>query len=161
MIHFNKLAATLTVTLALFATTNSVHAQSQNLQEKVKNYFLQTLKAKQNAALKSKANYTRNTNDATKIQKQLKDNDVVSSKEMVWSAWCEANRELQEEKLIKPESLQNGGGASWNLPQELEPNAVMPYYFGSKGKADGKMPLFLYLHGSGPKEQEWQNGLIL
>lgn len=161
MIHFNKLAATLTVTLALFATTNSAHAQSQNLQEKVKNYFLQTLKAKQNAALKSKANYTRNTNDATKIQKQLKDKDVVSSKEMVWSAWCEANRELQEEKLIKPESLQNGGRASWNLPQELEPNAVMPYYFGSKGKADGKMPLFLYLHGSGPKEQEWQNGLIL
>ena len=161
MIHFNKLAATLTVTLALFATTNSAHAQSQNLQEKVKNYFLQTLKAKQNAALKSKANYTRNTNDATKIQKQLKDKDVVSSKEMVWSAWCEANRELQEEKLIKPESLQNGGRASWNLPQELEPNAVMPYYYGSKGKADGKMPLFLYLHGSGPKEQEWQNGLIL
>ena len=67
MIHFNKLAATLTVTLVLFATTNSAHAQSQNLQEKVKNYFLQTLKAKQNAALKSKANYTRNTNDATKI----------------------------------------------------------------------------------------------
>ena len=65
MIHFNKLAATLTVTLALFATTNSADAQSHNLQEKVKNYFLQTLKAKQNAALKSKANYTRNTNDAT------------------------------------------------------------------------------------------------
>ena len=37
----------------------------------------------------------------------------------------------------------------------------MPYYYGVKGSAAGKLPLFLYLHGSGPKEQEWATGLIL
>ena len=37
----------------------------------------------------------------------------------------------------------------------------MPYYYGVKGSTAGKLPLFLYLHGSGPKEQEWATGLIL
>ena len=73
----------------------------------------------------------------------------------------QANRELNEQKLAKPEDLQKGIKASWNLPEALEKNAVMPYYYGVKGNAAGKFPLFLYLHGSGPKEQEWATGLIL
>ena len=32
----------------------------------------------------------------------------------------------------------------------------MPFYYGSKGdKPEAGYPLYLYLHGSGPKEQEW------
>ena len=58
-------------------------------------------------------------------------------------AWCEANRELNEQKLAKPEDLQKGVKASWNLPEALEKNAVMPYYYGVKGSAAGKLPLFL------------------
>ncbi|GAB6975261.1 carboxylesterase family protein [Prevotella falsenii] len=161
MIHFNKLTIALTVALALSTTSNSAHAQSQNLQEKMKNYFLQTLKTRQGAELKSKADYVRNTIYSTDIQKQIKAKDISDNQKMVWTAWCDANRELQEQKLMKPESLQKGNHASWNLPQELEPNAIMPYYYGVKGKADGKLPLFLYLHGSGPKAQEWQTGLLL
>ena len=57
---------------------------------------------------------------------------------MVWDAWCEANRELNEQKLAKPEDLQKGIKASWNLPEALEKNAVMPYYYGVKGSAAGK-----------------------
>ena len=161
MINFNKLTVAVGVALTLSVTPGSTQAQPQNMQERIKNYFLQTLKTKQNAELKSKATYTCNTNYATDIQKQIKNKDIASNQKMVWTAWCEANRELQEQKLIKPESLQKGGHGSWNLPQGLEPNATMPYYYGTKGKTDGKLPLFLYLHGSGPKEQEWKTGLLL
>ena len=150
------------------ATMSCARDQSPNQQEMVKNqqemvkhYFAQTLKTKLNAEQNSKADFARNANYSTDIQQQLKDKDVASTKKMVWAAWCEANRELQEEKLIKPQSLQNGGQGSWNLPQTLEPNAVMPYYYAAKGQANGQLPLFLYLHGSGPKKQEWQTGLML
>ena len=42
------------LTLALSTITNDAHAQGSNMQEKVKNYFLQTLKKKQNEEQKSK-----------------------------------------------------------------------------------------------------------
>ena len=175
MIHVNKLAASLAAAFTMSATMSCARDQSQSHQETVKNqqemvknqqelvkhYFAQTLKTKLNAEQNSKEDFARNANYSTDIQQQLKDKDVANTKKMVWAAWCEANRELQEEKLIKPQSLQNGGQGSWNLPQTLEPNAVMPYYYGAKGQANGQLPLFLYLHGSGPKKQEWQTGLML
>ena len=175
MIHVNKLAASMAAAFTMSAAMSCARDQSQNHQEMVKNqqemvknqqemvkhYFAQTLKTKLNAEQNSKADFTRNANYSTDIQQQLKDKDVASSEKMVWAAWCAANRELQEEKLIKPQSLQYGGQGSWNLPQTLEPNAVMPYYYGAKGQTNGQLPLFLYLHGSGPKKQEWQTGLML
>ena len=80
----------------------------KNQQELVKHFFAQTLKTKLNAEQNSKEDFARNANYTTDIQQQLKDKDVASTKKMVWAAWCEANHELQEEKLIKPQSLQNG-----------------------------------------------------
>ena len=48
------------------------------------------------------------------------------------------------------------------LPDSLEPHATMPYYFGTKGnRPENGYPFFLYLHGSGPKQQEWITGLAL
>lgn len=149
------------LTLALSAITNDAHAQVGNMQEKVKNYFLQTLKTKQNEEQKSKDAFQRNKTYTTDIQQRIKNKDIAQNQKMVWDAWCEANRELNEQKLAKPEDLQKGVKASWNLPEALEKNAVMPYYYGVKGSTAGKLPLFLYLHGSGPKEQEWATGLIL
>ena len=149
------------LTLALSAITNNAHAQGSNMQEKVKNYFLQTLKKKQNEEQKSKDAFQRNKTYTTDIQQLIKNKDIAQNQKMVWDAWCEANRELNEQKLAKPEDLQKGVKASWNLPEALEKNAVMPYYYGVKGSAAGKLPLFLYLHGSGPKEHEWATGLIL
>ena len=152
---------TVGLTLTLSAITNNVYAQGSNIQEKVKNYFLQTLKKKQNEEQKSKDAFQRNKTYTTDIQQLIKNKDIAQNQKMVWDAWCEANRELNEQKLAKPEDLQKGVKASWNLPEALEKNAVMPYYYGVKGNAAGKLPLFLYLHGSGPKEQEWATGLIL
>ena len=48
------------LTLVLSAITNNAHAQVSNMQEKVKNYFLQTLKKKQNEEQKSKDAFQRN-----------------------------------------------------------------------------------------------------
>ena len=172
MIHVNKLAASMAAAFTMSATMSCARDQTQNHQETVKNqqemvknqqemvkhYFAQTLKTKLNAEQNSKEDFARNANYTTDIQQQLKDKDVANTKKMVWAAWCEANRELQEEKLIKPQRLQNGSQGSWNLPQTLEPNAVMPYYYGSKGKANGQLPLFLYLHGSGPKNKNGKLG---
>ena len=87
--------------------------------------------------------------------------DVESQRATVWSAWCEANQAFAEDKLPAPRPLINDT-LLWPLPAELEPNAVMPYYYGTKGEKPAKgWPLFLYIHGSGPKAQEWRTGYIL
>ena len=144
------------VALSLCVTPNVALAQSQNLKAKVQKYFLQTLQTKQADEMKSRDNFVHNTPYSAPLQVQIKVKDVAQTQKMVWDAWCAANNELQEQKLLQPQSLKLGGHSTWNLPASLEPNAVLPYYYGSKGVAQGKLPLFLYLHGSGPKEQEWQ-----
>ena len=89
--------------------------------------------------------------------------EIRQARERVWQAWCEANRRLDEEKLATPGELMEASAASWQLPDSLEPNAVMPYYWGTKGAArpERGYPLFLYLHGSGPKAREWATGLAI
>lgn len=88
--------------------------------------------------------------------------EVEESRSLVWKAWCEANEALEEEKLPPLRPLTHTDTLQWPLPEELEPNAVMPYYYGTKGQelAEG-WPLYLYIHGSGPKEDEWRTGYIL
>lgn len=159
MKRINLFFVAMSITLAFSAITNNVHGQ--NLQEKVKDYFLETLKTKQNDEQNSKAAFQRNKTYTTDIQQQIKNKDIAKNQKMVWEVWCEANRELQEQKLTKPEDLQKGVKSAWNLPEALEKDATMPYYYGVKGSGVGKLPLFLYLHGSGPKAQEWSTGLIL
>ena len=93
---------------------------------------------------------------------RLKWRDVESQRARVWQAWCEANHEFEEEKLPSLRPLTDADTLLWPLPQTLEPNAVMPYYYGTKGdKPSEGWPLFLYLHGSGPKEREWSTGYVL
>ncbi|HHT21759.1 MAG TPA: T9SS type A sorting domain-containing protein [Bacteroidales bacterium] len=85
---------------------------------------------------------------------------IQEKTQLVWDAWKTANANHSEQKLISIESLKNGKSGSWNLPEELEPNAIMPYYWGSKGtKPAAGYPLFLYMHGSGDKYGEWNTGL--
>ena len=86
---------------------------------------------------------------------------VPDSRTAVWNAWCEANRAFEEDKLPSPHPLCTDT-LLWPLPAELEPNATMPYYFGTKGdKPENGWPLYLYIHGSGPKTHEWGTGYIL
>lgn len=79
---------------------------------------------------------------------------------LVWQAWCKANKAAAYH-LPATDSL-GSTTDKWLLPDTLEPHAVMPFYYGCKGsKPEAGYPLYVYLHGSGPKQQEWQTGLIL
>lgn len=87
---------------------------------------------------------------------------ISAYRQAAWQAWREANADYDEAKLIPLDSLSEGKSGSWALPATLEPDAVMPYYFGAKGvKPEAGYPFFLYLHGSGPKVSEWTTSLQL
>lgn len=73
------------------------------------------------------------------------------------------NKEAQdvaEFRKLLTDSLSKANVTTWTLPDSLEPNAKMNFYLGVKGDMpkDG-YPVFLYLHGSGPRASEWANGL--
>lgn len=87
--------------------------------------------------------------------------DVAARRTAVWNAWCKANQAFEEDKLPALRPLCKDT-LLWPLPAELEPDATMPYYYGTKGDkpAEG-WPLYLYIHGSGPKTHEWSTGYIL
>ena len=87
--------------------------------------------------------------------------DIKKARTQVWRLWAEANKSLSEDKLPALTPLSKESVAhSWLLTPESyngqSYQAVMPFYYGSKGdKPEAGYPLYLYLHGSGPKEQEW------
>ncbi len=93
----------------------------------------------------------------------LKLSDVKKMQNIVWEAWKDANNNFTEEKLIDLEKLDNTKSGKWTLPAELEPNAIMPYYWGFKGETIPKngYPLYLYTHGSGHKDAEWKTGISI
>lgn len=71
-------------------------------------------------------------------------------------------QDMAEFRKLLTDSLSKANVTTWTLPDSLEPNAKMNFYLGVKGDMpkDG-YPVFLYLHGSGPREHEWANGLRL
>jgi len=81
----------------------------------------------------------------------------------IWHEWQNfQHRQVAQPKLPALSPLAEATPSAWILPDTLEPHATMPFYWGAKGEkpADG-YPLFIYLHGSGPKEREWRTGLAL
>lgn len=109
------------------------------------------------------ANYLSDGSRAQLPTQTLRHSQIEKQQRRVWEAWCEANQDFQEEKLIPLALLSEDTKSQWHLPASLEANAVMPYYYGRKGsvKPESGYPLFLYLHGSGDKHQEWATGLLL
>ena len=89
--------------------------------------------------------------------------DIDLQQTIVWNAWVEANNQFEEEKLIPLAPLKEGKAGAWHLPEELEPDAVLNYYWGTKGEAlpQEGLPMYIYTHGSGPRDQEWATGLKL
>lgn len=71
-------------------------------------------------------------------------------------------QDVAEFRKLLTDSLSKANVTTWTLPDSLEPNARMNFYLGVKGdKPKDGYPVFLYLHGSGPREHEWANGLRL
>lgn len=94
---------------------------------------------------------------------KVKISRLAQRRSEVWNAWQEANR-LLDEPVLPALSVQKPVVAdSILLPDTLEPSAVMNYYWVQKGDAasDGGWPVFIYLHGSGPRDREWSTGLKL
>lgn len=74
----------------------------------------------------------------------------------------EETHEVAEFCKLLTESLSRANITTWALPDSLEPNARMNFYLGAKGeKPKDGYPVFIYLHGSGPRENEWATGLRL
>ena len=95
-------------------------------------------------------------------EKSLKVKNIEKARAEMWKSWVKANEMFDEEKLVTLEDLSKGVSSTWHLPEELEPSANLNYYYGYKGEAPEEgYPFFLYLHGSGPRENEWATGLRL
>lgn len=119
----------------------SVHAQSNATD--VERFFQNSLRGEQAATPKERFSI-----------KQLDERRA-----MVWNAWCRAYLQSAELQLPELVALDSAKAATWRIPAELEPDAAMPFYYGSKGTAtEAGYPLFFYLHGSGAKQQEWATG---
>lgn len=74
----------------------------------------------------------------------------------------EETHEVAEFRKLLTESLSRANITTWALPDSLEPNARMNFYLGAKGeKPQDGYPVFIYLHGSGPRDNEWATGLRL
>lgn len=87
---------------------------------------------------------------------------IQQKRSEVWQTWKTAVNNHKEEQLAELNNLELRKTASWKLPEELEPNANMPYYWGINGNlsnGEEKYPMFLYMHGSGDKRSEWENGI--
>lgn len=84
---------------------------------------------------------------------------VDSVRQAVWGAWRAANGRLSESKLPAPPPLYGASPGQWFIPDSMERNAVMRYYYGSKNAAAGQtLPLIVHLHGSGAPDSEWSAG---
>lgn len=131
--------------LMIFMCTCSLSVSAQN-QKEVSSYFEQVLKG----------------NTPSKVpSNRLSQSQIESARKQIWEAWKVSNKVAQSDALPVLDSLGRSSGM-WVIPDSLEHRAAMPFYFGSKGsRPQGGFPFFLYLHGSGPKQQEWETGLIL
>lgn len=89
---------------------------------------------------------------------------LEQARERVWEEWCHTLTSSVDTAKLPPELTPLGSDtAVWDIPPELEPDARMLIYHGYKGDSTGSAPqsLLIYLHGSGPRDMEWQNGLRL
>ena len=129
-------------------------------------FFEQSLREQDKAVLDGRGafiNYEWNQPAAANVPLKVRDIDRMSA--LTWEAWCQANkRVVASDKAGLPslDPLAESQGAAWTLPASLEPDATMNFYWGRKNDtADTthtSLPLFLYLHGSGPRDNEWATG---
>ena len=65
----------------------------------------------------------------------LSQSECADAAKTVWQSWVDANNNFEEEKLPALQSLYSVTAGSWQLPADLEANAVMPFYYGEIGRA--------------------------
>lgn len=148
------LLGTLCIACAVSTMAREIETSDNSPKTKIKKKTEQEILTFFSASLSGK-------NTAFSAGKSLRLSEVEQYRNEIWQLWKEANEGFEEEKLIALNALSAKSSASLHLPDSLEPHAVMPYYWGLKGadNVEGELPMFLYLHGSGPKAGEWYTGL--
>ncbi len=92
--------------------------------------------------------------------KALKLNELPEARAKVWQEWVAAN--ASENVLPALSDLAAPDSLLWVIPDTLEPNANLNFHYAAKGEAPAEgYPLYIYLHGSGPRDHEWKTGTIL
>ncbi len=95
-------------------------------------------------------------------KKKLSQKEVQQQRVQVWKTWRKAVRKVDADTLARMNKDSLTATGKWRLPPDLENDATMNYTLFSKGaRPSAGYPLIVYLHGSGPKEQEYANGLKL
>lgn len=96
----------------------------------------------------------------------LKLSKVSAARQRVWTEWQQRmNRHVRTN--TPAQDMTDAWFYTWTLPADLEPNAEWNYYWGrcgsslAEGEQTAPQPMVLYLHGSGPREQEWKTGYKL
>ena len=99
------------------------------------------------------------------LTSSAKDKDLLKTRQLqkarteVWDAWCQTLTQQDTLPRMSLASLETGAVCQWTLPAALEPHAIMNFRSGTKGaKPEAGWPVYLYLHGSGPRESEWSTG---
>lgn len=89
---------------------------------------------------------------------KIKPSKVKDTREKVWSAWKDVNNDIEQLPDFSLSSEESPVLHHWELIDE-DP---MPFYLLKKGdNSIQKKPLFLNLHGSGPKTHEFKAALML
>lgn len=92
-------------------------------------------------------------------KKKLSPKEVQQSQVDVWKSWRRALRKIESDTLARMTKDSLTFENKWRLPPDLENDATMKFTWLSKGsKPSTGYPMIIYLHGSGPKDQEYATG---
>lgn len=94
----------------------------------------------------------------TALKRKIGVDNIDGVRTEVWKLWSDAVVRNDGKALPDAGLLAKKDVTFWQIPDSLEPNAIMPFYWGVNADAvpDGKLPMFLHMHGSGPKDYEWE-----
>lgn len=131
--------------LLVLAVIGTVSTSAVSAATPIEEYFLEYLQGK---------------NTTYTSSKRLKPREVEEATAEVWNAWKTANSLYEEEKLPSLTPLKSGTVAEWHLPDSLENNATLSFFWGTKSDTvpENGYPMYIYFHGSGPRDLEWLAG---
>lgn len=165
--HFHAAVLALAVCCLTYTPATAKRSRRPVLTDRLTAFFKRQLQKQEEAISHGRAvfiNYAWDY-DAMPADRPLRTKDIDDVSKTVWKAWCMANTQISQPGttgLPTLHPLAEAAPADWALPQTLEPNATMSYYWGKKGDQGDSLhtslPLFLYLHGSGPRDSEWAAG---
>lgn len=145
LINYGKLLILLSLTMNV---QNTVAAAANNSSDSLMlNYFKERI-----------VNFTQSNTKAPAAGNTITLNKLEQSQKKIWGLWKKANIDASELPLPAPAIA---GTKSYPVHQwQLHEEDPMPFYFISKGEQPAAgYPLFLNLHGSGPKVGEFPNTL--